>query len=80
VRSYLKKKKITKKRAGGATQGIGPEFKPQVQNKQTNKQEKIIHPYVFFKESHFRVKCIIDAVCKSKLICIYIYICMFSWA
>jgi hypothetical protein len=35
------KKKNTQKRAGGVTQGVGPEFKPQYrQNKQTKKDLK----------------------------------------
>jgi hypothetical protein len=34
MRPYLKKKPITKKGAGRAAQGVGPEFKPQYRKKE----------------------------------------------
>jgi hypothetical protein len=37
-RSYLRKKPVTKKRAGGVAQGVDPEFKPQ--NHKKKKKEK----------------------------------------
>jgi hypothetical protein len=41
VRSYLEKKKHTKKRVGGVAQGVSPEFKPQYcKKKKERKKEK----------------------------------------
>jgi hypothetical protein len=38
VCEILSRKNPSQKRAGGVTQGVGPEFKPQYHEKQTNKK------------------------------------------